>query len=59
MNKIEWVKWEGPTKGQVKRGPHVMTKKILHWPYCARCGTVALKNDATRTTLKRDCVTEE
>ncbi len=54
-----WVPWEGPTKGTVKRGPHQMTKRILHWPYCSRCGLMALKNDASRAALKRECVTEE
>ncbi len=54
-----WVPWEGPTRGTIKRGPHVMTKRVLHWPYCARCGLVALKNDVSRRALKADCVVEE
>ncbi len=55
----QWVPWTGPTKGTVRRGPHQMTKRILHWPYCARCGLVALKNEASRQALRRECVTEE
>lgn len=55
----QWIPWVGPTKGTIKRGPHVMTKRILHWPYCARCGLMALKNEESRKALKRDCVTEE
>lgn len=42
-------------RGQVKRGPHQLTKKILSWPYCAHCGLVALKNKETRKALKQQC----
>lgn len=56
---VQWVEWKGPTKGRVVRGPHAMTRRVLHWPYCARCGLVALKNDRSRAALKRECVTEE
>ncbi len=57
---IEWV----PLKlgaVQTKRGPHVMTgsMKRLPWRYCKRCGLLALKNDASRAALKRECVTYE
>lgn len=58
-NEEKWVPWTGPTKGTIKRGPHQMTKRVLHWTYCARCGLVALKNDVTRRALKAQCVTEE
>jgi hypothetical protein len=32
-----------------------MTKRICSWPYCARCGLVALKNDVSRKALKAQC----
>jgi hypothetical protein len=40
-------------------GSHQMTKRICHWPYCARCGLVALKNERTRRALAAPCVTTE
>ena len=46
-------------RGIRRAGPHRMTKRIFHWPYCARCGLVALKNDATRRALRAQCVTYE
>lgn len=46
-------------KGVVRRGVHQMTRRVCHWPYCARCGLVALKNDASRKALRSDCVTIE
>ncbi len=55
----EWVPWTGPTRGTIKRGAHSFTKRICHWSYCARCGLVLLKNDASRAAAKRDCVVEE
>ena len=58
---IDWVPFDERAKAKVRRGPHVMTKRLkrLPWPYCARCGLVALKNDASRAALKRECVTLE
>lgn len=56
---VQWVKWDGKTHGKIVRGPHQMTKRVLNWPYCSRCGLVALRNDATRIALKAQCVTEE
>lgn len=41
------------------RDSHSMTKRIAHWPYCAHCGLVALKNDVSRKKLKQPCVVEE
>lgn len=38
-----------------RRGPHAMTGRVLNWSFCARCGLIALKNDASRVALKRDC----
>ena len=46
-------------KGNRRTGPHALTRKIMHWLYCARCGLVALKNDATRKALKAPCAWEE
>ncbi len=43
------------------RGPHQMSGVIkrMPWPYCRRCGLVALRNDATRRALKEQCETWE
>jgi hypothetical protein len=47
---------EVPVTKTIKRtGPHQMTRKILHWSYCAHCGLVALRNDETRKALKARC----
>jgi hypothetical protein len=46
-------------KGTIKRRPHAMTKKVLHWSYCAGCGLVALRNEITRQALRNPCETEE
>jgi hypothetical protein len=35
--------------------PHSFTKKICHWWYCARCGLIALNNDATRNAMAKGC----
>jgi hypothetical protein len=56
---IEWTEWRGPAHGKIVRGPHQMTQKCLNWRYCARCGLMNLKNDATRKALRQECVTEE
>lgn len=37
-------------KGVIKRMP---------WPYCTRCGLIALKNEATRRAMKQPCETWE
>lgn len=41
------------------RPPHRFTKKICHWYYCARCGLVALKNQATEDAIRKGCDPEE
>lgn len=46
-------------RGTRRTGTHNMSKRILSWPYCANCGRVALKNDATRKALKSACVWED
>lgn len=56
---IEWIPFDQLAKVRVRRGSHAMTKKILNWPYCAHCGLVALKNEASRRKLKEPCVTVE
>lgn len=38
---------------------HAFTKRIVSWSYCAHCGLVALKNEATRREMSRKCVTYE
>ncbi len=54
MSKIEWVPYVERAHA-VHRGPHRFTKRILHWPYCAGCGLVALKNEATRQRMRQPC----
>jgi hypothetical protein len=44
------------SRGRRDVGVHQMTRKILHWRYCARCGLMNLKNDATRRALRAPCV---
>lgn len=46
-------------KGRANVGRHAMTKRIFHWPYCARCGLLALKNEPTRRALRAPCVVYE
>lgn len=46
-------------RGVVRRQPHAMSRKVLHWPYCARCGLVSLRNEATRLALRAACAAEE
>lgn len=46
-------------KGVVRRGPHAFTRRIRHWPFCARCGLVLLKNRATAAAAKAACETLE
>ena len=57
---ITWVPWDGKCKTRTRRGPHKMGRlKRFSWPYCQRCGIVALKNEATRKVLRAECVTLE
>jgi hypothetical protein len=46
-------------KGNIRTGTHNMSKKTLHWPYCANCGLILLKNEATRKAYKAPCVWED
>lgn len=46
-------------KGTKRVREHALTKRILNWSYCAHCGLVALKNDATRKALREKCITYE
>lgn len=46
-------------EGRKSIGAHAMNKRICHWPYCSRCGLVALKNDITRKALRSPCVVYE
>jgi hypothetical protein len=57
---ITWVPFDEASKPKLRRGPHQMAKlKRLPWPYCKRCGLLALKNDVTRRALRAECVTLE
>lgn len=46
-------------QGQRRTGPHRMTKRILHWQFCATCGLLALKNEVSRRALRAPCMWEE
>jgi hypothetical protein len=46
-------------KGQRREGVHSFTKRACSWPYCARCGLVLLKNEATRKAARAACVVFE
>lgn len=61
MTPIQWIPWSERAKARISRGAHVMTGKIkrIPWPYCTRCGLLALRNDATRAALRRECVIVE
>lgn len=39
-----------PVKNQ-----HSFTKQIMHWRYCAKCGLVLLKNDASLRASRKAC----
>ena len=58
-HRVQDVKAFLSMKGRIVRGPHAWTKKVLHWPVCARCGLMLLKNEASRRAAKAVCVTEE
>lgn len=46
-------------KPKTAKREHSMTKRVLNWMYCANCGLLALKNDATRKALKAKCIVYE
>ena len=46
-------------RGTKRVGVHQMSKKVLSWVYCARCGLVALKNDVSRAAVAAKCVVWE
>lgn len=52
---IDWVPLKDRGKANVRRGPHRMAGKVLNWRYCLQCGTIELKNDATRKHLRKQC----
>lgn len=45
--------------GKLRTGPHSFARKLLHWPFCSRCGLLLLKNDVTRQAARRPCTWEE
>jgi hypothetical protein len=51
----EWL----TSRGTLRQGTHSFTKRICHWSYCANCGLVTLKNEATRRAMKAACVWED
>jgi hypothetical protein len=61
LQKVHDVRAFLAEKGRRVRGPHQMNGilKRLPWPYCTRCGLIALRNDVTRRALKEPCETWE
>lgn len=64
MSKPEWIRVSDvraflAQRGQRTTKPHSFTKRILHWPYCDRCGLVALRNEPTRRLMAKLCTIEE
>ncbi len=43
-------------RGRTVRGEHAFTRRALHWPYCAHCGLMLLRNPATEKLRKAPCV---
>jgi hypothetical protein len=43
-------------QGRVVKGVHSFTKRCLHWPYCAHCGLLLLRNRATERAVSQPCV---
>lgn len=60
MAKQQWFKVENVAEwlraGRVVRGEHAFTKRALHWPYCAHCGLMLLKNARTEKMRRQPCV---
>jgi hypothetical protein len=48
-------------RGRKVRGPHSFKGVIkrMPWPYCTRCGLIALRNDATNRAMREQCETWE
>lgn len=46
-------------KGVKRVREHAFTRQILSWPYCAHCGLMLLKNEATRKAAREKCITYE
>lgn len=63
MSMSEWVEWRGAMseRGQKRRAPHQFTRRLkrLPWPYCAHCGLMLLKNEASKRAAKAVCEWEE
>jgi hypothetical protein len=38
-----------------KPEPHNFSHRVLHWPCCAKCGLIKLKNDTTDRAAKLPC----
>lgn len=61
MHRVDDVKAFLAERGKKVRGAHSMTGtlKRMPWPYCTRCGLLALRNEPTRRALKEPCETWE
>ena len=38
-----------------KYEPHAFNRKVLHWPYCSKCGTVMMKNEFSQWVQRVGC----
>lgn len=39
----------------MKHEPHSFNRRVLNWKYCAYCGLIALRNEATRKAIRLGC----
>jgi hypothetical protein len=51
-DRAAYAKWR---TRRIVRAPHSMTRKLLNWYFCSRCGLLSLKNDVTRRALREGC----
>jgi hypothetical protein len=60
MTRVTDVRSFLASRGQRSVGVHQWAPlKRIPWPYCKRCGLLALRNEVTRTAMKAACVVEE
>lgn len=61
MTRVTNVRAFLSARGQRSVGVHAFTGHIPRspWPYCKRCGLVALRNEVTRAAMRAACVVEE
>lgn len=54
---VDWEPWAAGAAPKVKREAHAFTRRAAGYHYCARCGLVALRNEATRRAMRALCET--